>query len=138
MMRVIILQTIKGEYERLFMNMRDNYTTHCSNEIDISSFTVPERVLKLMANISRFPRWRSREDQYIGHHWICFLWAIRLLSYKYVVQFKNTLMILKSRKRGLEKICLPVITFAPSNRIFSSSDIFSYRKRYARYLRWSS
>lgn len=137
MMRVIILQTIKGEYKRLFMSMRNNYTTHCSNEIEILSFTVPERVLKLIANISRFSRWWSREDQYIGHHWICFLWAIRLLSSKYVVPFKNTSMTLKSRKRGLEKICLHVITFTPSNT-YTSSDIFSYHKIHARYLRWSS
>lgn len=42
MMHVNILQTIKEEYERSFISARNNYTAHCSNEIEILSFTVPE------------------------------------------------------------------------------------------------
>lgn len=77
----------------LLLSIRNNYTTHCSNEIEIPSFTVAERVLKLMI-------------------------------------FSSThCTSLNLEKSALEKIVLPVTTFAPLNRIFSSYEIVPYHKK---------
>lgn len=77
----------------LLLSIRNNHTTHCSNEIEIPSFIVAERVLKLMI-------------------------------------FSSThCTSLNLERSALEKIVLPVTTFAPLNRIFSSSEIFPYHKK---------